>query len=1198
MANEEPITASPEMEEYFEWLDSRAINEKKIADVAREKGYDPEPFVEIQLAKNMAERVVGLISTLAPQIVGSGTVERIIELEEEYGAQDWRVAFKIAEEIAKEKFCKFESKKLAMEIGVRMGFAYVTVGVVSSPLEGLTEIIIKKRNDNGKEYFCLNFSGPIRNAGGTAASVAVLIADYVRKKMGYAKWDPTENEIKRTYTEVFDYHEKVTNLQYKPSKTELEFLVKNMPLEIGGDPTDEYDVSNFKDLPRTKGNRLRGGMCLIYSSCIPLKSPKLWKKVSKWGHDMDMDQWDFLDEFVKLQKEIKSKGKKASSDSGEKKKENEPKVKPDFTFIADLVAGRPVFGHPLKGFRLRYGRSRLSGYSAAGYNPSGMHIMNDFIATATQLKVERPGKAAAFTPCDSIEGPLVKLNDGSVIQVNTEEQAIKVKNKVKSIIYNGDVLLNYGDFFDRAHTLVPPGYCEEWWALELEKKIVDMFGSLDYTKLGELVDITSETLESFIKNPFTRKPSVYQAYKLSEKLDIPLHPKFTLYWNQITRDQLLQVLDWIYHGKLVKENDKIARMVLLRKEEKEILEILGLEHEILNNEYVVISKQFAYLFTRLLRIGARTIQDLIKVMKENPEDKPLDIMNKYCPLQQRDKAGIFIGARMGRPEKAKQRKMKGSPHGLFPVGEQGGKFKSFQNALKQGFVESSFPIYKCTKCEKETIYTVCEDCDVKTERYYLCTECGPIKDSECKNDHKDPDRQRVMAYSKKKIKINELFDKALKKLDTRIYPDLIKGLYEPNNRQKNIENLTKTLLRSKYNLFVNKDGTIRYDCSEVPMTHFTPAEIDAPVERLRGIGYTHDIHGKDLVDKNQVIELKPQDIVLPSCTEVQGEEPAGEVLLRATKFIDELLVKLYGQKPHYNCKTTDDLIGQLLIGLAPHTSAGILTRVIGFTKTQGFFAHPMIHAAMRRDCDGDESCFFLLMDAFLNFSKKYLPSSRGSTMDACFVLTTKLIPAEVDDMVFNMDMAWQYPLEFYNACTEYKKPWDVKIELLNDNLETPKQYEGYGFTHPTTSVNYGVKCSSYKSLPSMAEKLDSQMNLAEKLRAVDEHDVARLVVEKHFMKDMKGNLRKFSLQQFRCVKCNEKIRRPPLMGKCPSCGGKVIFTISEGSACKYLEPSIKLTTEYNVDPYLRQTVELLKERFEMVFGKDKEKQSSLGTWFG
>src|SRR3989344_5878809 len=106
-----------------------------------------------------------------------------------------------------------------------------------------------------------------------------------------------------------------------------------------------------------------------------------------------------------------------------------------------------------------------------------------------------------------------------------------------------------------------------------------------------------------------------------------------------------------------------------------------------------------------------------------------------------------------------------------------------------------------------------------------------------------------------------------------------------------------------------------------------------------------------------------------------------------------------------------------------------------------------------------------------------------------------------------------------------------------------------------------------------------------------------MVIEKHFLKDTKGNLRKFSTQEFRCVKCNEKFRRPPLLGSCLKCGGKLLFTVAEGSVIKYLEPSLSIAEKYNVDPYLKQTLELLKRRIESVFGKEKDRQIGLGKWF-
>jgi DNA polymerase II large subunit len=47
-----------------------------------------------------------------------------------------------------------------------------------------------------------------------------------------------------------------------------------------------------------------------------------------------------------------------------------------------------------------------------------------------------------------------------------------------------------------------------------------------------------------------------------------------------------------------------------------------------------------------------------------------------------------------------------------------------------------------------------------------------------------------------------------------------------------------------------------------------------------------------------------------------------------------------------------------------------------------------------------------------------------------------------------------------------------------------------------------------------------------------------------------------------------------------------------------LQPSISLAKKYNVPAYLKQSLELLQRRVEDVFGKEKEKQTGLGAWFG
>ena len=88
------------------------------------------------------------------------------------------------------------------------------------------------------------------------------------------------------------------------------------------------------------------------------------------------------------------------------------------------------------------------------------------------------------------------------------------------------------------------------------------------------------------------------------------------------------------------------------------------------------------------------------------------------------------------------------------------------------------------------------------------------------------------------------------------------------------------------------------------------------------------------------------------------------------------------------------------------------------------------------------------------------------------------------------------------------------------------------------------------------------------------------------------------MQQFRCVKCNEKYPRPPLNNKCSKCNHRLLFTISEGSVVKYLEPSLILTKDYDFSPYLKQSLEIVQENIHLVFGKEKDKQVGLADFIG
>jgi DNA polymerase II large subunit len=982
---------------------------------------------------------------------------------------------------------------------------------------------------------------------------------------GFEKYDPSEEEIKRYVTENYDYHEYVTNLQYLPTEEEAAFLAKNLPIQVAGDPTEKREVSNFKNLPRVDTNLIRGGMCLIFSEGLAQKANKglrLLKDVKSKG--FKSTGFDFLEDYVKLH-EKREVGKTESSP----------------TYIQDLVAGRPVFGHPSRSgaFRFRYGRGRTSGFSAASLHPATMGITDSFIAIGTQLKIEKPTKGCAITSCDSIDGPIVKLFNGSVRKIKTKEEAKKIYADVEEIIYLGDMLFPFSDLANRNANFIKPGYVEEWWKLELRQKNAEL----------------EKTINCF-------NVTIDKAIELSRKFNIPLHPAYIFYWTQISKEEFLELIKWLRNSKVDKklilpynhaEQEKF-------KEGKRALELLGIEHDV-TIENVVLNEANSKALLVNLGIDSSIsdkenffLSGLFDETKINSDKTVLEIVNSVAPFVIKDKAGEFIGARMGRPEKAKLRKLVGSPNILFPIGKEGGRLRSMQAAYEEGTVRSTFPIYRCEECKRDTIYPACENCGKETKKLFYCSECDRTTTEVCK------EHQKAQPYQTFNLDIKHYFDKAVEKLKLSKLdlPPLIKGIRGTSSAEHHLENICKGIIRAMHNLQVNKDGTIRFDATELPVVSFKPKEIFVSVEQVRKLGYDKDIYGEELRDENQIVELMPHDIILPSSSE-SLDERADDVFIRVCNFVDALLINFYGLKPFYNVKKREDLIGKLGVCMAPHNCAGVICRFIGFSNTLGLLASPYMHAAVRRDCDGDEAAVMLLGDVLLNFSRKFLPSHRGGTQDAPLVLNSKIDAGEVDDAILDFELTMEYPLELYHFAEQGKHSSELKIipDVRSFLKEGKNPFIGIGFTHDTSNFNDGVTCSSYKFLETMQDKVNHQMELVEKIRAVDTSDTAKLIIDRHFIKDLKGNLRKFSMQGFRCVACNEIMRRPPLTGVCHKCGGKIIFTINEGGIRKYLEPALELASRYNLSNYIKQNLQIIKENIESIFGKELEKQESIDKWF-
>ncbi|MFP8891031.1 DNA polymerase II large subunit [Natrialbaceae archaeon A-CW2] len=1692
-------------EQYFERLETGLEDALEVAETAKSRGSDPKPEVEIPVAKDMADRVENILGI-------EGVAERVRELEQEMSREE--AALALAEDFAEGRVGDYETKAGKVEGAVRTAVALLTEGVVAAPIEGIDKVEILS-NDDGTEFVNVYYAGPIRSAGGTAQALSVLVADYTRALVGLETYDARSEEIER-YAEEIALYDKETGLQYSPKDKETKFIAKHLPIMLDGEATGDEEVSGFRDLERVDTNSARGGMCLVMAEGIALKAPKIQRYTSQ----LDEIDWPWLQDLIDgtYYDAADSDGSESSDDPGgddaaedaETEDDHEgsddddssdidsdssdpdhemgdevsgpPRVEPATKFLRDLIAGRPVFSHPSAkgGLRLRYGRARNHGFATGGIHPATMHIVDDFLATGTQIKTERPGKAHGIIPVDSIEGPTVRLANGDVRRIDDVEEALEVRNGVEKILDAGEYLVNYGEFVENNHPLAPASYVFEWWIQDLDDAGADVQALEDDPRI-DLED-----------------PSAEEALEWATDYDAPLHPKYTYQWHDLSVEAFSTLATAVTEGTVEDDGDTLVlehTPATRRALEAIVIQHRQREDRLEVDDWLPFARTLG-VTSDLERLWAT--DDLSQRARtwgvEEAGDNAVEAANEVAPFSIRERAPTRVGCRMGRPEKSERRDLSPPVHTLFPISEAGGAQRNVADAGKYaetmsdtpGVVEVQVGRQRCESCGEETYKNRCPECNERTVPDYRCPDCetqiepdeaGRVECGHCEVE------ATCVEYTE--IDINEAYRDALEAVGERENAfEILKGVKGLTSTNKIPEPMEKGVLRAKHDVSSFKDGTVRYDMTDLPVTSVRASELDVTVGQLEALGYEEDIHGEPLTHEDQLVELKVQDIVL--------SDGAAQHMMQTAAFIDDLLEQYYGLERYYELEDRQDLVGELVFGMAPHTSAATVGRVIGFTSAAVGYAHPFFHAAKRRNCfhpetkiwlhdenegwchesletiveeqltdpetddvgtlvqsveglsvpsvtvdgttsdcrveavskhsapdhlvrvetrsgrtltvtpghtfrrwtpsgmeaieasslsagdelpapksidfegttrsidlleaildadglpneslvirnlgsnrikellddatsadaylkpvaerldcsqstvynwvtrdsvpvdsllslfdrsellkripdavkigvkrdtatvsrhfeideavgtllgyyaaegftrreegsfyqtticipdqvarseiidvfddalsvdafeenewkvtvssrlvstlftdvlrvgssaeekriprcimespspvlraflaayfsgdgsassdrieirahtvsdelasdlvaalkrfgiaakrysetrrpssgavadfyrekgempefdseilkitsenaarfakkigfhlnrkqnsidaaleaidlrtqrlfadggeiwldevvdvefvesdidhtycltvdetntlvandlfvgqcDGDEDCVMLLMDGLLNFSITFLPDQRGGRMDAPLVMSSRIDPSEIDDEAHNMDVSSRYPREFFEATLEQADPGAVEdiVEIAEDTLGTDEEYTGFEHTHDTTDIAMGPDLSAYKTLGSMMDKMDAQLELARKLEAVDETDVAERVIEYHFLPDLIGNLRAFSRQETRCLDCGEKFRRMPLTESCRECGGRVNLTVHQGSVNKYMQTAINVAEEYGCRDYTKQRLEVLEKSLESIFENDKNKQSGIADF--
>jgi DNA polymerase II large subunit len=1133
------LTVFPaELEDYYGQILNQYEAAYNTAEEAKSKGLDPNEIVESKTVFDLADRVNEMLGLSQFE----GLAERLRHLL--HTTTKERATLTIAEEIALGKFGAMSTDQ-ALQYAVRAGLAVITDGVTVAPIQGVSTVAIKKNDDNS-EYASISYAGPMRSAGGTEAAFSVLIADVVAKKLGLSPYRAREEEIARYIEELRVYEREVGSFQYRVSDSDVRVALSNLPVEIDGVETDPFEVVVHRNLKRVATDRVRGGALRVLNDGVIGRAHKL----SKILKELQLTGWDWLPEL---------KGGKQQS-TGETEKVG--------AHFEEVISGRPVISSPNTrgGLRIRYGRAMNTGLSTVGIHPAIPALLDNCVVVGTQVKVDLPGKAATIAFVNSIEGPTIRLKDGSVRRVNNLADAERFHDSLELILDMGDALISYGDFLENNKTLGVSPYVTEWWLEDLRAAVANAppkdESALDPARLAAILDATP--------------PSAAEALSISKHFGIPLHPSHSPRFDRLSPGELVEL------RAAMTESARDVDVNITSHHIEQALQHLLVPYT-RNKDSATISGEWATILSELMGLG-RDI-DLADVSSWTPE-RTLELIPRLSGIKVGKQTTGTVGMRVGRPEKAMLRHMKPPVHVLFPVGAAGGSARDLLAAAKHGSMRVDMVNIMCPSCGKRRLSSRCEDCGEATIRFLSCPRCSQIISAE-EGQTCPKCRVEGVTHSNYNLDVKTAVDAVLRKV-----PDVargtIKGVRGLSSGSKYAEPIEKGALRSKHEIYVYKDGTARVDVTNAPLTHFRPSNIHVDVSALRSLGYEVDKDGRPLVDPEQLVALKPQDVVIP--------ENTARDLVKVAAFVDDELQTVYGLPPFYNVTTIDDLRGKVVVGLAPHTSVGVAARVIGFSNAQVCFANPCWHSAKRRDCDGDGDSVLLLLDIFLNFSVEYIPTQIGGLMDTPLLIQPIILPAEVDDQAHNFDVAWKYPLAFYQATESSPNASKVSglIETIRNRVNLQDQFYNYGFTHSTSSITIKSSRSAYSTLNTLSDKIAKQIEVAEKIEAVSAKQVVESIIKTHLIRDIMGNMKKYSTQSFKCRACSRTLRRPTVSARCEVCGGELRETLTRGSVEKYLAIARRLAHDYDVDEYIKERLDLLVREMDQLFPtREKSTQSEL-----
>lgn len=250
------------------------------------------------------------------------------------------------------------------------------------------------------------------------------------------------------------------------------------------------------------------------------------------------------------------------------------------SFLSRLELFRPILsmGEGRTGFRVQVGRARNTGYGTAGVNPC-LFALLDFLKPGDLLVLEPPLSPITVQPVRCLEGPYLRLTDGSCVTVSTTDELAEVDGRVQSILGLGDLLVDRQDL--PTNESIPHGSyntTDTWthaivqrWVSLTEEGRNGLTQSLGFNPLKDDKDpLPTQLLHHLRGTPL--HPLVM--FELAVRFSLPLHPNHVPQWDSLSLKDWRVLRQWVKSSTFGEDQSEALSPTLRGKWDEDVAAVL------------------------------------------------------------------------------------------------------------------------------------------------------------------------------------------------------------------------------------------------------------------------------------------------------------------------------------------------------------------------------------------------------------------------------------------------------------------------------------------------------------------------------------------------------------------------------------------------------------------------------------------------